>query len=238
MSNEAVAFQNILRRKVAKYTINNSRITPTYLDDILIEAQQLFMEISTDLAQVDRRVEEDIRPLRENDYKLEFVRNEDTYTIYALPSNYFRDNICYGKIACAECPEKKLKLFKAKANEETNLLQDYNWKPSWEWGSSFYVLVKDGIKVYHNGEFEIRGLYLDYYRKPVEWRTASNSINGSYVSSDQVLINQDYVSELTQNYQLRRLSDIAAVMIERDFNQEQQWQSKVSAILSLENLYK
>lgn len=88
MSNEAVAFQNILRRKVAKYTIQNSRINPTYLDDVLIEAQQLFMEISVDLAQVNRRVEEDIRPLRENDSKLEFVRNEDTYTIYALPIIY------------------------------------------------------------------------------------------------------------------------------------------------------
>jgi len=238
MSNEAVAFQNILRRKVAKYTGLNSRITPTYLDDILIEAQQLFMEISTDLAQVDRRVEEDIRVLREYDSKLEFVKNEDTYTVYALPNNYFRDNLCYGKISCDECPEKKLKLFKAKANEETHLLDDYNWKPSWEWGSSFYVLVKDGIKVYHNGQFEIKGIYLDYYRKPVEWRTASNAINGEYVSSDQILINQDYVSELTQNYQLRRLTDIAAVMIERDFNQEQQWQSKISAITNLENLYK
>jgi len=238
MGFNAALVEEMLSHKVSKWS-KNPRFTIAYKDSILNEAQQLFMEICANYAQTNDRVEEDIRVLKIDEESLVKIADKETSTIFKLPDNYFRLIRLGGKIKCPECPEKKLrKLILVKGHEESNMLINRNWNPSWEFSSTFFSLVHSGFKVYHDKKFDITQIWSDYYRKPTEFRTASKTPENRYQLNDGNIIDYDQISELVQNYQLRRITDIAAVICERDFDNLAQWDLRIKAITLLENLYK
>lgn len=53
--------------------------------------------------------------------------------------------------------------------EEANVneyLNDWSLQPSFEWRETFHTLSENTLKVYTNGEFQITGVKLMYYRQP------------------------------------------------------------------------
>lgn len=238
MNPTAQLVESLLVSKVSKW-VQNPKFTIAFRDEILNEAQQIFIEICADLAQENSRVEEDIRLLRKSAEPLSVIRNTNTATWFELPSDYFRLNRLHGTIACPECPAKPIRrIFRVKINEESHLVHDTLWKPNWDFATTFYSLDSEGIKAYHNSAFSYTELFADYYRKPVEFRSASSALNRTYESFAGNIVDFDSVTELTQNYQLRRITDIAAVICERNMGDAKDWELKVKSITVLENLYK
>jgi len=60
------------------------------------------------------------------------------------------------------------------------LLSDEFWKPSKEWGETFYTLANNQVRVYHNDEFDVSKIDLLYYRYPLDINMADgyDDING------------------------------------------------------------
>lgn len=238
MNPNAAIINDLLFDKVSKWS-QNPRFTLAYRDSILNEAQQLFVEICADLAQTNDRVEEDLRILREDNISLKSIDKDSISEWFEYPEKHFRTIRLGGKIKCPECPEKDLrKIIKAKGHEESNMLIDKNWEPSWDFATTFYSLVRRGIKVYHKSKFDITKFWIDYYKKPSDFRTASKTPNNQYKLADGNLIDYDQMSELAQNYQFRRITDIAAILCERNFDNNREWDLKIKNITLLENLYK
>lgn len=219
-------------------TSQTVEISVRYIDSVIEEAMQLVYELCVDNADINHRVIEDLRPLVKDDILLKVIKESEDYSVYELPKDYFRIKRLYGKVSKAGCPQKNLRIWKAKANEINNSLRDENWKPSYQWGITFYDAVSNGIKVFHNGEFGIDRLKIDYYKKFTPIRCPAKEDDNFYVWYEGTKITSNQETEFLANYIIRRFTDVAAAIIQRDKGDTQEFSLKLQGIMSLENLYK
>jgi len=85
-----------------------------------------------------------------------------------LPSDYLWYKRILPNYSKGEC---KSKTFKSILVEEANvpdLLEDDDWKPSFDWKQSFHTLVNNKIRVYTNNDFFVNKIDLVYYRNPIK----------------------------------------------------------------------
>lgn len=69
-------------------------------------------------------------------------------------------------VSCKKCKEKTIK---STLREEANVdeyLQDWSMQPSFEFEETFHTMINDTIRVYANGEFEVKEIKIVYYRIP------------------------------------------------------------------------
>ena len=233
-----LSIHGLLYNKLNLFTPrSDQKLSVRYIDTVLEEAMQIVYEICVDNADINHRVVEDLRPLTKDYIKLSIVRQEQDFTVYALPEKYFRTKRVYGTISKAGCPERKLSLWKARANEINNLLEDDNWKPTFQWGKSFYDSVSDGIKVFHNGGFRIEEIRMDYYKMFTPIRCPANEDDNFYTWYEGTKMTTNQETEFSANYLIRRFNDVAVAIVNRDKN-DPNFALKLQSIMSFENLYK
>ena len=85
-----------------------------------------------------------------------------------LPANYFEWKRIAG-LATSECctDGRRMKIYLAEEGNVDILLDDDNFKPSFDWGETFCTLKDGNVRIYTNNEFEIPEAILSYYRQPV-----------------------------------------------------------------------
>lgn len=234
--NSGILLFNTVKQKLYRFK-NDARITVPFVASHIQEAVEIFVEICTDLAQQNNRVEEDIRVLRKDKVELPLLENDTAASYFKLPEDYFRSNRFYG-ICQHKDIVKDLKLSKVRANEENRILENSHHGPSFTWGRAPYALVAKGLKVYRGKEFSIVKIYCDYYKKPTPWKIASKDPQGKYVDVTDDLVEYDQECELNQNYQIRRISDITDVLVSRSLENNTNATNKIREIMFLENLFK
>lgn len=216
----------------------STEISVRYIDTVIEEAMQIVYEICVDNADINHRVIEDLRPLIVDAKSLTVLKQDSDYTIYQLPVGYFRNKRLYGKITKPGCPQRNLRLWKAKANMINNLLRDKNWNPSYQWGVTFYDAVDNGVKVFHNGQFNIDDIKMDFYKKftPLRCPAAEDENFYTWYEGTKIATNQE--TEFLGNYLPRRITDVASAIIQRDRGDSNNFSMRLQAIMSFENLYK
>jgi hypothetical protein len=85
-----------------------------------------------------------------------------------LPNNYLE----YKRIdvfADTECCEEKRRMtvYLAEEDNRAQLLRDDMKNPSFEWAETFSTLINNRARIFTNGEFDLSGAQLTYYRFPV-----------------------------------------------------------------------
>jgi hypothetical protein len=110
---------------------------------------------------------------------------KQTYSEIDLPENYLHYRRCVGYTPCL------LYLFPKKEEDVNRLLSDDNWKPSLEWGESFYTIVGNKVKIY--GDFPISKVEFIYFRKPtpINMEDGFEDVNGQIT----IDVNPDSFSE-------------------------------------------
>lgn len=101
-----------------------------------------------------------------------------------LPEDYFEWKRIDTSALNECCPNAhSMVVYLAEEANVSNLLKDYNKKPSYEWGETFCTLQSNKIRIYTNNEFNITESKLTYYRLPryIELKGSKspyNTING------------------------------------------------------------
>lgn len=149
------------------------------------------------------------RTFKGANHKLYFESDE-------LPEDYLWYKKILPRATKGEC---SLKVIKSTLVEESNVpdyLEDWSWKPSFEWQQCFHTLLNNKLRIYTNGDFKINNVDLTYYRRPRKMDIEGYTHETGRVSSNIDLEFKDDIAELI-------LDDAAAILAGdiENFNQSQ-----------------
>lgn len=98
------------------------------------------------------------------------IQEQDIYyeTVDELPVNYleYKRIDVFAKNECCE-DKRPMTVYLAEEDNRAQLLRDEHKKPSFEWAETFCTLISNRARIFTNGEFELSGAQLTYYRFPV-----------------------------------------------------------------------
>lgn len=84
-----------------------------------------------------------------------------------LPADYLEWKRIDADASNECCPGKRpLVIYLAEEGNVSQLLRDYNKKPSFDWAETFATIKDNFIRIYTNGEFEVNNVVFTYYRQP------------------------------------------------------------------------
>lgn len=103
------------------------------------------------------------------------LKKEDLYYYSDVPEDYYHVRRVRG--ISGDC---SIGCYPAKEGDVNILLNDDFWKPSKEWGETFYTLAHDTVRIYHDNQFNLSGSDFIYYRYPVNinMKDGYEDING------------------------------------------------------------
>jgi len=94
---------------------------------------------------------------------------------FKLPSNYFDLADLRAKAEKEEC-SRLINCVEIQTENLSELLQDDNWKPSFEWDETLYTINSDQVSVYTDKTFKVNKILLNYYRYPSQLKLV-NDVN-------------------------------------------------------------
>lgn len=93
--------------------------------------------------------------------------NRDTFFIsHKLPTDYIGHSRVTPICNKGNCIGIKIVSEPIENSNVDELLQDFSSQPSFDFEQTFHVLSGNKVKVYHNGDFEVKEIELDYYKTP------------------------------------------------------------------------
>lgn len=98
---------------------------------------------------------------------LSFTEKDKYVITETLPSNYAWFKKLSIEIEKGNCKKSTIYAYFIEEADSEWWLSDENKKPSFEFGETFFTIVDNKIKVYTNNEFEVKKIYLIYYRQPI-----------------------------------------------------------------------
>jgi hypothetical protein len=123
----------------------------------------------------------------------------DYYLTKPLPDNYleFHKLDITGTKDCCVDPKELIVYLVEEANS-TVLLRDELRKPNFEWAETFCTIVNNAIRVYTNGEFNIKDVTLMYYRQPrrIAIATCGDPYTGTITARDVECEFRDDIAEV------------------------------------------
>jgi len=125
------------------------------------------------------------------------------------PSDYFHFKRLYG----TPC---NINIIPVKEADVNNLLKSSNWKPSLEWEETFATFVGNKIRIYKDETFNLTGIYLVYFRYPLDVDIAGyTKYNGSVSTS----IDPEF-----QGSSLVEILDMTCLLLASDINDQLRYQ--------------
>lgn len=200
---------------------------------LLNEATQIFFENRVKLAEVNSRVRDELRPLEEKERKLSIKKGTDI-DIATIPKESFRILRAEAVINKKECSPKSVPLILVTTDDLTRARKNAYWRSSFEWEHLLADEGSKGLYLYHDGEFSVEEVKVDFYRRPAEIHAPSMSSKKEYVDWNGVLRKKDVDLELDNTYAYRRIVDIAVLLARVDVGDQRDFQMKLTEILQVE----
>lgn len=110
---------------------------------------------------------DDISELLVLDQKLDKIGNEDKFSTFKLPEDFFEYSSSYSLASKEGCSNSVVYNWNSKNKNKNNLLINSNDDPSFEYQETFLTQNSNSLNIYKT-DFEIDDVYLDYYRTPVK----------------------------------------------------------------------
>lgn len=200
---------------------------------LLNEAIQIFFENRVKLAEVNSRVRDELRPLEEKEQKLSLKKGTDI-DIAAIPKDSFRILRAEAIVSKKDCSPKTVPLIMLTTDDLTRARKNAYWRSSFEWEHLLADEGSKGLYLYHDGEFSVDEVKVDFYRRPAEVHAPSMSSKKEYEDWNGVLRKKDVDLELDNTYAYRRIVDIAVLLARVDVGDQRDFQMKLQEILQIE----
>ena len=155
--------------------------------------------------------EEALRELEVHNIELSFNKNENKYSVFSLPENYYT----YLKVSAigkkGDCNAEIWNVHH-KASDKISLF-DPNFKPDFLWRTGLFNVANNDIYFYHNNDYSILSLQLSYIRKLPDVANATQTVGGFYEKADGTIIKEDKHLEISSTALWRKITELAAYYI-------------------------
>lgn len=207
-------------------------------DSYLTEALYIYFENRAALAEVNPLVRNDLRQFETKKHCVSCNDVDNKCCFAQYPDNFYRLLRTVTIADCDECDEQRELITRTiQSDDLSESLASPFWKPSYEYEETFADEARDGLYVYHNGDFNVQNVCIDFLRKPNPIAAPSLAENGSYVDPTGATISTDSDLELDSTFAWRKIVDVAVLIAARDLSDFPEFESQLQKILSVEKLY-
>lgn len=192
-----------------------------------------FIEATIKLAETDLIKRNDIRILEKKNVSFKLSEAKDNYNIYEVPEDYF---VPLRRIIKAEkegCGVKVFPPIVAQSDDLSYMTTNLYWKPNFGWEQSVCDEGEKGIYVWHNNDFKIKELNVDYYRKHITFDCPSLADGGKYLrGGDTKMVEKDTHLELPDNT-LSKIIQIADILAQSNQGDERNLATRIKQITTV-----
>lgn len=203
---------------------------------VLNEAQTIVFENRIDFLETTHKFRNSLLPFEVKEKTIKIKEKKDKYVVAEFPKNFYlmsRQRAVIRKKSCGKDKEVPITIFKSDKLDDA--LRNTFWQPSYEWEMVLGDEGSKGLYVWSNGDFDIKEIIIDYYRKPDELHAPSMTDKRQYEDWNGVLRKRDVNCEFSQNYDYRRIVDIAILIATANLGNTRDFQLQLNSILNKEN---
>ena len=203
---------------------------------ILNEALMTYFNNRVRIAETNAQVREDLRPYEVKEKELKIRIRKDEYDIAENPKDAYL--VLRRKVIASRegCKPKELPVYMFQTNDLNNALKNPFWKSSFEWEQIIGDEGSGGLYLWHNKEFKIDKVFVDYYKSPDVIKCASCSSDGQYEDLDGKIIKNDVGIIFNSTVVMNDIIDIAVLMGRRDLGDSVDYAVALKAALELKEL--
>lgn len=217
---------------------NSSYSKALLIEDIcsyLTEGLMTYYKNRVIMAEASPLIQSDLRPYEIKEVELSFT-NKDKYVIAEYKKDHYqliRKRILATKEGC-EPAELDVRVYQS--NDVNHSLSNEMLRPSFEWRETVADEGEEGLYIWHNNEFTIQKVIVDYYKKPEDIHAPSLKAEGEhYVSWDGTIKVEDTVLEMP-TYAFKDIADIAVLIALRDIGDMKDFQTQLRKILDVSQI--
>lgn len=203
---------------------------------VINESQLIYFENTVELAEVNSKVRENLRVFEKKEVSLKLLEEGSQFNIYEIPEDNYRILRLRVIVSKVGCPLKKeLQVIMFQTDDLNNARKSPFWKSSFEWEHALADEGSRGMYVWHEGDFNIEELIIDYYRKPEEIHAPSMKTSKSYTDWNGIVRTEDQNTEFNE-FAHRKIIDLAILKGRADLGDVPDFQLKYNEILNLEKI--
>lgn len=222
-----------VRRRLNRFNSDHQKkITVPAMDSILNEALELLLQNATVFYEVREDMMLNLAPLEKRGIKLQ-VTQDGNKVRAELPEDWYKITRVVATATSPKCDSTEeliVRTFQTQKLSE-GLISPY-WKPSFEWRETIGLRnTEKYYDVYHNNDFTIQSVTIDYIKKHPRIQAPSLSEKGFYIDGYGNLAGEDKGLLLDSHYQKRQICDIAALIAMRDLSDIQDFQTQLNKIM-------
>lgn len=203
---------------------------------VINEALEIYFENRVKLAETNSMVRNDLRVLEEKEIELKLLEKKPKYSIYEIPEDSYK-LLRHRVIATKEgCGSKEFPVIIFQTDDLDNARKSPYWRSSFQWEHALADEGSKGLYIWHEGDFEIDSVIVDYYRKPQEIHAPSMKDDGEYEDWNCIVRTKDQGLELDDTYSHRKIIDIAVLIARADLGDVRDFEVQLNKILNVEKL--
>jgi hypothetical protein len=232
--------QNLNRRLNRISSDFQSHFTVDEKDFFINQAIEIYQENITGIAETNSRIRESLRTLLFPDIELTKIDKNEQYATYEYPKDFYRRERAYAFAKSKDCSESRIiDIVIIQRDDLNKVIDDIFWNVSFEWAETFAVESHEGILVYHQNEMILQKVFIDYYKEiPKVYFPSGIEPQGCYTNPyTGEILTEDQGLELVNNYQMRKILDIAALLMRASRGDSIEFQLELSKIFNVEKLY-
>lgn len=197
------------------------------------QAIQRFIETSIKLAETNSLYRNDLRVLERKYVGLKLVERKDDYIVAEYPSDYLKLLRASVYIDKENCGNKVISATIGQSDDLNYLLSNVHWKPSFGWEQTIADEADKGLYVWSNGDFNIKDVIIDYYRKHIRFQCPSLAKEGKYfIGGGTDLVSDDTGIELPNNT-LHKIIQIAVILAHTNQNNANEVANRIRLITTI-----
>lgn len=234
----AKKLHSLVKRKLGlleKYD-RYSKVNSSDIDSALEEAYIIIVENQIHRPNLNARVREDLKILRQHNREMEFEKNAVSVVV-KYPEDYLRLADLGLIVRKPSCGEKEMLVHIVMDEEFREAKRDPNWKCDFNWGTTIGLLNSDGIHVDIEKDLQVIKVLGDYYRKFNFPIYVDPEEEEQYIDDSGKRHTGNQEPELINNFIWRRVADLAVLLLTKDSMDYNKYSIEFQNIVNLDTIY-
>lgn len=213
------------------------KLSVAQVDQYLNEASDILFANLTRNVELNSEIRNSLRQLEVKNIHLP-VSNFEKYSIMQFPTDYYKMIRSYAVATKTGCSMKReINIHITQSEDLNESLKSPYWTPSFAYEETLADEGSDGLYVWHNGEFKIESVCIDYIRKMNRIACPSLVECGFYRDENGNTVSADSPYEVDSTFDWRAVVDIAILMAKRDKGDMTNYQSQLQLLLGKDKLF-
>lgn len=205
-----------------------------YIYSYFNEAQEIYFENRVDIAEINSAVRQDLRLFEKKKIELKSLKKGKECDIFEFPEDMFRKLRHSALVSKKGCGSKVIPIIMYQMDDLDFGRKSPFWRSSYEWEHILGDEGEDGFYLWHEGEFKVDKVFIDYYRKPIEVHGPSMTDKKEYIDWNGIKRTSDSNCEFSNTFQFRKIINIMIYLARVDNGDIRESQMALNKILDEE----